>query len=266
MNYDLNEAQFYKLADIFYKLSGIKYGIEKFYLLENRLLRFIGDRGSFDSYNDLIKALEEGIDKKLQTDFVNTLTTNYSYFFREPVHFRFLNFLCQNKFQTEKELRFWSAAASAGQEAYSMAVAAYGAAKMKQIKILGTDIAADKIEEARNARYPAQQINGYLAPSSVGKFFRLSEDGYYDVKPALKNMVLFNVLNLKGEYPFNRKFHAIFLRNVLIYFKPEEKIEILNKIANVLHPQGYLILSLSESISSLEVPFKHVNNSIYKLK
>ncbi|MGL1893561.1 MAG: chemotaxis protein CheR [Spirochaetaceae bacterium] len=261
---ELSTVQLKRLTTIFQELTGIKYGVEKIYLFINRLTFFVGINSTFNNYNDLIVALEDKKNTTLRTDYVDLLTTNYTYFFRESVHFKFLQHIFRNKFQDIKELRFWSAAASSGQEAYSMAIALRSASTgtQKKYKILGSDIATNKIEYAKIGRYVPDEVINHVHPNAIKKYFTQTETSF-DVKPQIKNDVQFSTLNLMKYLPFSKQFHVIFLRNVLIYFKAEEKEKIINNIADYLHPDGYLIVSLSESLTGLKVPFKHVSNSIY---
>lgn len=264
MRIAVNELQ--ELIVLFKEFSGIQYDHSKIYLFENRLVRFVGESSPHKNYRDLIKALKTPGNPALKEKFVNALTTNYSFFFREPVHFRFLSYIIKKRFYGKMNIRLWSAAASSGQEAYSMAIIMHSFLSSHQsVKILGTDIARDQLTKARGGSYPVSAVSGHVHDRLILNFFNESPEGY-TVQDKIKKMVSFRYLNLLEPYPFKKKFHIIFLRNVLIYFKPLEKTRILNQIARYLHPDGFLILSLSESLTGLKVPFEHVSNSIYRLK
>lgn len=265
MEEHLSSHELNKLIEIFRELTGIRYSKEKLYLFENRLAKYVGENREYPTYSKFIKALEK--DRSLRNQLVNSLTTNYTYFFREDKHFRFLRYILQNKFQDENELRLWSAAASGGHEAYSMAISLLGrhSDPRKTFKILATDIASEKIASAKLGLFKDEDIEGHLAEESIRKFFLKTPTGY-QVKEFVKNHITFSVLNIMGSYPFKKEFHIIFLRNILIYFKPEEKEIILNKVSNYLHPEGYLVISLSESLTGLNTPFKHITSGIHTLK
>lgn len=265
MEQHLTKHEFHSLIKLFSKLTGIKYSDEKLYLFESRLSKFVGDYREFHNYHDFIHKLKHN--KELQNGLINALTTNYTYFFRESKHFRFLQYILKNKFTEEKELRLWSAAASGGHEAYSMAISLLGrhGNPHKEFKILGTDIASDKINFAKKGIYKEEEIRSHIFGESINKFFLIKPDGY-EVKQFIKNHVTFATMNIMNPFPFKKNFHIIFLRNILIYFKPHEKELILNKIANYIHPNGYLIISLSESLTGLNIPFKHITSGIHILK
>lgn len=265
MEQHLKPSELSQLIEIFRKLTGIRYSREKLYLFENRLAKYVGDNRQYPTYSEFIIALEQN--RELRNSLINSLTTNYTYFFREDKHFRFLRYILQHKFQDEMELRLWSAAASGGHEAYSMAISLLGrhSDPRKSFKILATDIASEKIASAKLGLYNNEDIEGHITEESIKKFFLKTSTGY-QVKDFVKNHINFSILNIMGPYPFKKEFHVIFLRNILIYFKPEEKELILNKISNYLHPQGYLVISLSESLTGLNTPFKHVTSGIHTLK
>lgn len=251
------------LISLFHRFTGIRYTEEKIYLFQNRLSGFISPT-RFSSYREFIKALQSDKNRQLREEFINQLTTNFTYFFREPKHFRFLQHIYIHKFHKEREIRLWSAAASGGHEAYSMAISLESLSRKsgKPYRIIGTDIAQDKIKHAKEGLYKRAEVENFLHIRAIDEYFTQEGDNLR-VKNSIKNKVQFDVLNIMGAYPFKKEFHIIFLRNILIYFKKEEKEQILNKIATYLHPHGYLVISLSESLTGLKVPFKHVKHSIY---
>lgn len=260
----ITDLQLKRLIDIFKELTGIQYKQEKIYLFENRLNKFV-DKGSiYKDYESFIKALNNNQNTKLRADYINELTTNFTYFFREPIHFRFIQHVFMSKFPKEKDIRIWSAAASGGQEAYSVAITLKSMQSnvKKNFKIIGTDIATDKITGAKIGLYARDEIDEYMSPDSIKKYFNESKDGY-NIKQIIKEHVHFAELNIMGTFPFSKNFHIIFLRNILLYFNNKEKEIILNKIANYLDPEGYLIISMSESLTGLNIPFKHIKHSIY---
>lgn len=260
----LEHKEFSELIDIFRDLTGIHYSRQKLYLFENRLSKFVGITGNYSTYTEFIEELKNPDNKQLRDQFVNQLTTNYTYFFREPIHFRFIQYLITEKYKDKGEISIWSAAASGGHEAYSIAIAIDAVIRgMRTYKILGTDIAADKIELAKNGIYKSEDITGQMHPDTIDKYF-LQTDHKYQIKKRIKNNVTFAILNIMDPFPFQKCFNVIFLRNIMIYFKNEEKEIMLNKIADYLEPDGYLIISLSESLTGLNVPFKHIKHGIYK--
>lgn len=260
----IKNRELQELIDIFKDLTGIQYSKKKIYLFENRLAKFVDGSRGIGSYEMLINALKDKTDSDLIDDYVNELTTNFTYFFREPKHFRFIQHMFSTKFQNEKDIRIWSAAASGGHEAYSMAISLEAILhdSNKKYQIMGTDIAVDKIEKAKRGIYSAEEIEEYLNPASIKRYFNQIGENYSVIESIKKN-VHFAPLNILGAYPFKHDFHLIFLRNILIYFENAEKEKILKNIANYIKPGGYLVISMSESLTDLNVPFRHVAHSIY---
>lgn len=260
----ISDTELSDLINLFKELTGITYTKEKIYLFENRLSKYINETTGYLTYSDFITALRDKKNELLREHFIDDITTNYTFFFREPKHFRFLEFFFKTKFTEENEIRIWSAAASGGHEAYSMAMVLEPLKNTlnKHYKILGTDIAMEKIVYARAGVYTKDEVESYIYQKSISHYFD-EKDNFYVIKPNLKENVKFEQFNLMLNFPFKKLFHIIFLRNVLIYFKNEEKESILCKISNCLHPKGYLVISLSESLTGLKVPFKHISESIY---
>jgi len=263
---ELSEPLFKKLAVLFKKNSGINLKDYKKYLVEYRLQKFVGEGKPFKDFLSYYKALEADKTGKLRTEFVNSLTTNYTYFFREEVHFRFLEHYLNRHASTEPYLRFWSAGCSSGEEAYSMAITCleHGAAQ-RDIKILATDISMKVLTFAAEGVYHYSKIRGNLSDSTLRKYFIFQADKKdFEVKEEVKRLVTFRYLNLMDPFPFHKRFDMVFLRNVLIYFDSQEKEIILEKIWEEIKNGGYLILGLSESLVGIRHRFTQLKYSIYR--
>ncbi|HOV62260.1 MAG TPA: CheR family methyltransferase [Spirochaetia bacterium] len=263
---ELSESLFKKIAVLFKESSGINLKDYKKYLVEYRLQKFVGEGKPFKDFHSYYRALKADKTGELRTEFVNSLTTNYTYFFREAVHFRFLkNYLAKHG-STEQYLRFWSAGCSSGEEAYSMAITCleHGVAQ-KDIKILATDISLKVLTFAAEGIYHYSKIKGDLSDSTLRKYFIFNPDKKnFQVREEVKQLIAFRYLNLMDPFPFRKRFDIVFLRNVLIYFDTHEKEIILEKIGEELKEGGYLILGLSESLVGIQHRFTQLKYSIYR--
>jgi len=240
----------------------------KKYLVINRLQKYIGQDKIFNSFEEYFKALNSDNDKELLTNFINLLTTNYSYFFREKIHFDFLAYYLKNKISDQKYVRIWSAACSTGEEAYSIAITVFESIKNIQnldFKILATDISTKVLQAAKTGCYDIDKVDKSITDKIIKKYFKIDEiNNTITSNSNLKDLITFRQLNLLSSYPFKKNFDIIFLRNIMIYLNKEEKEIILNKIYQYLKPEGFLIIGLSESLVGVNSLFKPIKHSIYK--
>lgn len=256
-------------------ISGITLGDDKRPLVETRLLRRIRQLGlnSIDSYYDYFKSHRD-IEV---TELVSLITTHTTQFFRESGHFDYLfndifpKLLKENR----QEICIWSAACSSGEECYSIAICyldflrAQGLARSKapKLSVMGSDIDFNVVEQAKKGIYPRQGIER-LSATLRETYFDLGSGalkGLVRVKDEVHGMCNFRQMNLIGRDFPKEKFDIIFLRNVLIYFKPDAIKQIVTSLGNNLNVDGSLILGHSESLTGLGLPFDVVGNSIYQL-
>ena len=160
----------------------------------------------------------------------------------------------------------WSAAASTGEESYSMAITSINAIpniNFKDFKILGTDISQKVLDIATSGTYRTDKIKGHISHSDYKRFFHVTNN-QATVKDEVKQLIAFRHFNLlEPKYPFKRRFDAIFLRNVLIYFDDIKKEQIINHVTQYLKPDGILVLGLSESLVGIKHSLGVGKNSIY---
>ncbi len=257
------------------KACGIVLGDNKQYLLTSRLNRLMNDEG-IDSFDLLIKKVK--VNRQLRDQILDAMTTNETSWFRDRYPFEILK---QNVFpditsQRASQMKIWSAASSTGQEAYSisMTIQEYlmsrPGALPSRIEIVGTDISATVVAEAKKGRYDSLSMARGLSPERKNRFFKpLSGGEAWELREDLRKRVVFRELNLMSSYTLLGKFDVVFCRNVLIYFSAELKREILEKIAGVLKPDGYLFLGGSESTANYTDRFKMVKlpaGVVYKLR
>ena len=204
-------------------------------------------------------------------NLINVLTTNHTYFMREFEHFEFMKKTILPKLKvseaSKKDLRIWSAASSTGEEAYTIAMVLkdfFGIDHHQwDTKVLATDISTKVLMHAQRGKYLEEQIEP-LPEQWRKKYFKKLNALEYQVKPELKNEVIFRQFNLMNTFPFRKPFHVVFLRNVMIYFDDKTKLNLLNKIYDHLAPGGYLFVGTTESVSRNGTKFKYVEPSIYQ--
>lgn len=263
----LSDELFSRFAELLYRRTGILLREYKKYLVVNRLSRMLGKGQRFASFQELYRALLSDADGSLFAEFVNALTTNYSYFFRDPVHFQLLGQYLREKAGSLDYLRVWSAASSTGEEAYSIAITLLEnrALLPADTKILATDISTRVLLKAEEGVFPAAAVAPRVEAGVLKRYFDpLPGQDAFRVKPEPRSMVSFRYLNLLSDYPFKKWMDIIFLRNVLIYFGAEEKREVALRACERLRPGGYLVIGLSESLVGIDTPMRMCRNSIYQ--
>ncbi len=158
-------------------------------------------------------------------------------------------------------VKIWSAASSSGQEPYSIAMSvleyqeANPGAFPRGVQVIGTDISTTMLEHCKYGHYDSLALARGLSAERKSKFFEQGDNGMLKVKDEVKNMVSFRPLNLLNSYSLMGRFDIVFCRNVLIYFSPEIKAQIIGQIHGTLNNAGYLFLGASESLSGLNDNF-----------
>jgi chemotaxis protein methyltransferase CheR len=236
--------------------SGLVLAPEKQYLIESRLMP-VARRASCASITDLVRRLREPDSEPLKAEITEAMTINESFFFRDKIPFdRFrdtvLPALLSARAHT-KRFRIWCAAASTGQEPYSLAMMLKSVQEKFsgwRIEILATDISHDVLEKARAGIYsqfevqrglPIQMLMQHF--EQVGEQWRLSE--------AIRKMVQFRQLNLLADFAALGTFDVVFCRNVLIYFDQATKTGVLERIYRQLAPDGFLLMGAAETVVGL---------------
>lgn len=224
----------------------------------------------------MLDSLKKDMNKALRERVIDAMTTNETSWFRDTYPF---DILMQHLFPElaktkPNPLRIWSAAASSGQESYSI-IMTFDEYKNKnpgqfsgRLEIIGTDISPSVLKVAREGKYDDLSIMRGLSAERREKYFSKLESGW-EVKPNLKTMVRFSEMNLQQSYNLLGKFDIIFCRNVLIYFSSTLKTDILERMANCLNPGGILILGGSESPTGYTKAFEMVRypqGVVYRLK
>lgn len=267
---NITSREYQLLAD-FIKLNyGINLGMKKQALVVGRLQNVLleNDFNSFSEYFNYVINDKTG---NAVITLINKISTNHTFFMREPDHFNFfkdklLPFLVKNV--KEKDLRIWSAGCSTGEEPYVLAMILdefFGAEKnLWDTKILATDISGRALETAVKAEYSLEEIAVLPATWRLNYFIKINSQKAA-VVDKLKREVIFRKFNLmEATFPFKRKFHVIFCRNVMIYFDNETKHLLTEKFYNLLEPGGYLFIGHSESLNRDKTSFKYVMPAVFR--
>ncbi|MDD2568162.1 MAG: protein-glutamate O-methyltransferase CheR [Clostridia bacterium] len=260
----LTEQEFYDIVSYVKATYGIDLSKKK-QLIESRMYPILFER-NLDNFTDYFN-LVRGRNSTEITVMLNRLTTNHTYFMREPTHFEFLknNLLpVWEKEKKEKVLRIWSAGCSSGEEAYTaiMVLKDYFGFQKWDYRILATDISARVIENAQNSVYSKDALQN-IPKLWVNKYFIKKGDDQYILSEDVKKEVIFKYFNLMESFIFKNKFDLIFCRNVMIYFDQPTKKALIQKFYNVLNPGGYLFIGHSETIQNGSTDFKYIKPSIY---
>ncbi len=219
---------------------------------------------SYRAYYDLVTSGAHPAERQIMLDL---LTTNETYFFREPTHFDTLRDYVGNTKVTGK-LKVWSAASSSGEEAYSLAMLLEDALGSNRWEILGSDISTRVLSAARTGHYSLQRTDGI--PRDYLKKYCLCGTGPHEgtllIDRSLRQQVRFIQVNLNSGLPPLGPFDVIFLRNVLIYFNPKTKAEVIKRMVSVLKPGGLLFVGHSESLKEIDAGLETLGSSTYKKK
>ncbi len=229
----------------------------KQYLVESRVMPIVR-RERLSGLDELVLILQRKQSPKLAKDVIEAMTINETYFFRDKTPFdQFRNVILPALLaarQRDRRLRIWSAAASSGQEAYSLAmILDEHAAKLPgwKIEIVGTDLSEPVLEKARKGIYSQFEVQrGLPTPMLLRHFNQIGES--WQISEAMRSKVTFRQLNLLSDFTSLGRFDLIFCRNVLIYFDTALKADILGRMTRILAPDGFLTLGASESLIGLK--------------
>jgi len=259
----LEDNEFRTIQKIIFDEVGIDLASSKKLLVQTRLLKRMLVY-KFDSYLEYVRFVN--INPKERIEMINLITTNETYFFREMDHFEFMKNKMIPEHPFKKELRVWSAAASVGAEAYSLAMLLNESLARYNWEVVGTDINTDVIKKARMGLYPEKWSD--KIPLALKQKYCLKGKGRYEgqflIERELTKRMHFKVGNLMEHNREVGLFDVIFLRNVLIYFDDTTKEKVVKNVLKNLHVGGYFIISQTENINMIECnSLKQVDSSIY---
>ncbi len=266
----LSNKDFNLFRELIYAKSGISLSDDRKDLLTNRLGKRIRS-GSFESYRQYYEYVIADSSGQELVQLINMISTNLTYFFREPKHFDLLQNTLLPKMikskadRNDRRIRFWSAACSSGEEVYSLLITVLPYLEPLSawdFKLLGSDISTKVLSKAKLGLYDRSQVNG-IDPLTISEYFH-KKDQSLTVKPELKRLVKFARLNLLEPFPFKGQFEVIFCRNVMIYFDQSTRENIVNKFYQYLAPGGHLFIGHSENLTGLNHKFSYVGPAVYK--
>lgn len=254
-----SDADFRRIADLIHAQSGIVLSERKKMLAYSRLAPLVRRSGlmSFGAFLDTL-----GTNPTVLTEVIAALTTNHTYFHREPHHFEHFENVVRPDLVARAlhgaPVRIWSAGCSTGEEIWTLLMVLLGPSREEGLRIarskllaLASDISVNALAGARAANYPAGALDAlpealrqrWCTPATEGGEDRLTID------PVMRALVRFRQLNLMGDWPMRRSFDVIFCRNVMIYFDGPTKDRLVERFARQLTPGGFLYIGHSERVS-----------------
>ncbi|MGH6664157.1 MAG: CheR family methyltransferase [Pseudolabrys sp.] len=253
------------LRELLRQRSGLVLSAEKQYLAESRLLPVARKHG-LAGLAELVAKLKTATVAPLNTDVVEAMTTNESFFFRDKVpfdHFRdtIMPALLAARAR-EKRIRIWCTACATGQEPFSLAMSLRGlgaALAGWRIEMVATDLSNVVLEKAKAGIYSQFEVQRGLPIQQLVKFFAQVGETW-QIAPEIRGMVKFRPLNLLNDFSSLGTFDVVFCRNVLIYFDQATKAAVLNRIARQMPADGYLILGAAETVVGLTEAFKPMSD------
>lgn len=260
----LEDADFQRISELMFRVSGIRIEANKKMLVSGRLLKRLKALHLAD-FHSYVQRLQQDSAQEERRLVVDLLTTNETFFFREEAHFDFLRALIAD--HPGASWRMWSAACSSGEEVYSLAML------MDQLlpgsqrwHLLGSDICRHALETASSAIYPLSRAKG--VPDAMLRRYCLrgvgEMEGFLQIQPILRQQVSFRCINLNQPLPGDLPlFDVVFLRNILIYFDQVGKKTLLDRVLNRLHPGGYLFVGHSESLYGMDLPLTPCGSAVY---
>jgi len=259
----MTPGEFEFLKKFLKERSGLVLSNDKQYLVESRLLP-IARSSKLETLSAVIGVLQKGTNKALETDVVEAMTTNESFFFRDKTPFEHFNDtmlpgLLERRAKT-RMIKIWCAAASSGQEPYSLAISlkeAQGKIAGWRTRILGTDLSTEVLDKAKAGLYSQFEVQRGLPIQMLLKYFDQKGD-MWQINAGLRAMIEWKKLNLLENFSHLGEFDIVFCRNVLIYFDQQTKSEILSRLARSLPDDGYLVLGAAETVVGLTDAFKPV--------
>lgn len=263
----LQPATFAGITELFHRISGIRLVESKQALVFGRLQKLALDCGQGGDVEAFAQRFIKGqMPDRLMADLVDRLTTNETYFFREPQHFDDLRTRADAA-KGSAEFRVWSGASSSGEEAYSIAMLLADRLGLNHPwSIHGTDLSSAMVDAARVGLYPMERARN--VPAEYLKRFCLKGHGPYEgqllMARELRAKTKFETANLMQPLPSSLPmFEVIFLRNVLIYFDGPAKAAIVSRVIEKLKPGGVLYTGHAESLTGLNLPLRAVAPAVY---
>ena len=271
---NLTPADFDSIREVVRQLCGLALTSDKDYLVTSRLSPLLKHH-RLNSYLELINRLRDPRNQAFRGEVIDAISTNETSFNRDGHPFETLRRvilpdLVQQYLQAPsptfgRKIRIWSAAASTGQEAFSIAMAIYQmldarppalkAMTADLFSILATDVSQRALTIARNARYPGWELDRGITPEQKKRFF-VPDDQYWTATPEVRRLIEFQKINLVEQPPELGMFDLIFCRNLLIYFDEATRSKVCAMFQQLLKPNGYFIIGAAESLYGISHGFR----------
>ena len=265
--FGFSDADFERVRKLIYQHAGISLSPVKKDMVYSRLARRLRALNKA-SFNDYLDALERHGGDEWER-FVNSLTTNLTYFFREPHHFPVLAEHLR-KLGTRRPIKIWCSAASTGEEPYSIAmtvVETFGQ-DVSHVSIVASDLDTNVLATAQKGVYGLERLEK-LSPERLRRFFLRgtgTQEGLAAIRPEVKRLIEFRRINLlDASYPVKGPLDVLFCRNVMIYFDKPTQYKILSRFAPMLQPDGLMFAGHSESFLHAADLFKSLGKTVYAL-
>jgi len=268
--FTITDKEFKQLATYIKANYGINLKEEKRALVTSRLHNVL-IQNNFDNFSDYYEYVVSDKTGNAVTTLINKITTNHTFFMREADHFfyfkdKVLPYLINTV--RDKDLRIWSAGCSSGEEPYTLAMIIDEYLGKRKIwwdaKVLATDISSKVLKQAQEGIYAGDDIAS-LPAQWRNNYFKRIDNERVAIIDKIKNEVIFRKFNLMEEiFPFKKKFHVIFCRNVMIYFDAQTKRNLVNKFYDMMEYGGYLFIGHSESLNREEIKFKYIMPAVYR--
>jgi chemotaxis protein methyltransferase CheR len=265
MTIAITDKEFALFQRFIFDAAGITLSPAKKALVMSRLSRRL-DLRRLSTFAEYFKILSSGQDAQEVQTAIDLLTTNETYFFREPKHFDLLREQAEAARGRGQTFRVWSAACSTGEETYSIAMVLAATLQNTPFEIMGSDISSRVLDRARTGHYPASRTTHIPRPY-LQKFCLKgtgSQEGTVLVDRPLRDRVRFMQMNLNATLPKLGPFDFVFLRNVMIYFSADTKRQVVERVLSVIKPGGYLLIGHSETLNELSANAVAVAPSIYR--
>jgi len=266
---DISDKEFQLIRDYIKAHFGISLGDEKKALVFSRLRTVLLDKG-FDNFTQYYEYLIRDKTDGAVIQFIDKITTNHTFFMREVDHFDFFKETVlpyiERTYEREKDLRVWCAGCSSGEEpnTLQMLIQDHFAGKGWDTRILATDISTQMLDKAIQSVYNGESIKD-IPEKWRKEYFQKKDGNNFEVSDKIKGQITYRRHNLMDErYQFKRGMHAIFCRNVMIYFDNRTRNQIIEKFYGVTEPGGYLFIGHSESISHTQTQYRYVMPSVYR--
>ncbi len=261
----ISDAEFARVRAFALGMAGISLSSAKKNLVASRWSKRLAHHGlnNFGEYLRLIQDPRCGEELQISLDL---LTTNETYFFREPKHFDFLRDQVLPGTKAGSPFRVWSAACSSGEEPYSIAMQLAAELNHSNWEVLGTDLSMRVLEHARMGLYDTTRIEG-IPPEYLRRFCLKGTGPYANkllIDQPLRRRLRFERVNLTETLPNFGQFDVIFLRNIMIYFDLDTKQKVVGRLLPYLKPGGHFLIGHCDTLHGIDHHLELMGNAIYR--